>query len=152
MRRRNRWTTVAGIATVAVALAFVAAGCGGSKSSNGGTTTAASGGTSGAVKTKTFPVLRVAWTTGIDFFDPGLSYTVDGWSILWNVYTPLLGYKHVGGPGGATLVPALTEALPDVSSDGLTYKLTLLKGLKYSDGSGQLDLEMFAQYLPRFLD
>jgi len=137
VRRTNRWTTVAGIATVAVALAFVAAGCGGSKSSNGGTTTAASGGNSGsgAVKSKTFPVLRVAWTTGIDFFDPGLSYTVDGWSILWNVYTPLLGYKHVGGPDGATLVPALTEALPDVSSDGLTYKLKLLKGLKYSDGS-----------------
>ena len=135
MRRRNRWTTVVSVAAVAALLALVAAGCGGSKSSNGGTTTAASGGTSGAVKTKTFPVLRVAWTTGIDFFDPGLSYTVDGWSILWNVYTPLLGYKHVGGPDGATLVPALTEALPDVSSDGLTYKLKLIKGLKYSDGS-----------------
>ncbi|MDX6518707.1 MAG: peptide/nickel transport system substrate-binding protein [Gaiellaceae bacterium] len=135
MRRRNRWTTVAGIAAAAVALAFVAAGCGGSKSSSGGTTTAASGGTSGTVKTKTFPVLRAAWTTGIDFMDPGLAYTVDSWSILWNVYTPLLGYKHVGGPDGATLVPALTDALPDVSSDGLTYKLKLIKGLKYSDGS-----------------
>jgi peptide/nickel transport system substrate-binding protein len=135
VRRRNRWTTVAGVAAVALALAFAAAGCGGSKSSNKGTTTAASGGNSGAVKSKTFPVLRVAWSTGIDFFDPGLSYTVDGWSILWNVYTPLLGYKHVGGPDGATLVPALTTALPDVSSDGLTYKLTLIKGLKYSDGS-----------------
>jgi peptide/nickel transport system substrate-binding protein len=135
VRRRNRWTTVAGVATVALALAFVAAGCGGSKSSNEGTTTAASGGNTGAVKSKTFPVLRVAWSTGIDYFDPGLSYTVDGWSILWNVYTPLLGYKHVGGPDGATLVPALTTALPDVSSDGLTYKLTLIKGLKYSDGS-----------------
>lgn len=136
VRRRNRWTTVAGVAAVAVGLALVAAGCGGSKSSSGGTTsTAASGGGSGVVKKKTFPVLRAAWSTGIDFFDPGLSYTVDGWSILWNVYTPLLGYKHVAGPDGVTLVPALVEALPTVSSDGLTYKLKLRKGLKYSDGS-----------------
>ena len=135
MRRRNRWTTVAGVAAVAVGLALVAAGCGGSKSSSGSTTSTAASGGGSAVKNKTFPVLRVAWSTGIDFFDPGLSYTVDGWSILWNVYTPLLGYKHVAGPDGATLVPALTTALPEISSDGLTYKLTLLKGLKYSDGS-----------------
>jgi peptide/nickel transport system substrate-binding protein len=135
VRRRNRWTTVAGVAAVAVGLALVAAGCGGSKSSSGGTTSTAASGGGAAVKSKTFPVLRVAWSTGIDFFDPGLSYTVDGWSILWNVYTPLLGYKHVAGPDGATLVPALTTALPEISSDGLTYKLTLLKGLKYSDGS-----------------
>jgi peptide/nickel transport system substrate-binding protein len=134
VRRRNRWTTVVSVATVAALLALVAAGCGGSKSSKG-TTTTAQGGSSGAVKNKTFPNLRVAWSTGIDFFDPGLSYTVDGWSILWNVYEPLLGYKHVGGPDGATLVPALAVNLPDVSSDGLTYKLKLRKGLKYSDGS-----------------
>ncbi|MEP6978811.1 MAG: ABC transporter substrate-binding protein [Thermoleophilia bacterium] len=134
MRRRNRWTTVVSVAAVAALLALVAAGCGGSKSSKG-TTTAAQGGSSGAVKNKTFPNLRVAWSTGIDFFDPGLSYTVDGWSILWNVYQPLLGYKHVGGPDGATLVPALAESLPTVSSDGLTYKLKLRSGLKYSDGS-----------------
>ena len=134
MRRRNRWTTVVSVAAVAALLALVAAGCGGSKSSKG-TTSTAQGGKSGTVKNKTFPNLRVAWTTGIDFFDPGLSYTVDGWSILWNVYEPLLGYKHVGGPDGATLVPALAQALPDVSSDGLTYKLKLRSGLKYSDGS-----------------
>jgi peptide/nickel transport system substrate-binding protein len=137
VRRRNRWTTVAAIAALATGLALVAAGCGGgSKSSSSGTnaTTQSSGG-SGAVKDKKFATLRMAYSTGIDFFDPGLSYTVDGWTILWNTYLPLLSYKHVGGPDGATLVPALAEALPDVSSDGLTYKLKLRKGLKYSDGS-----------------
>ncbi|MDQ5820938.1 MAG: ABC transporter substrate-binding protein [Actinomycetota bacterium] len=133
MRRRNRWTTVAAVAALATGLALVAAGCGGGdESSDGGTTTAQS---SGAVKDKKFPTLRVAWSNGIDFFDPGLSYTVDGWAILWNVYHPLLGYRHVSGPAGATLVPGLTEALPEVSADGLTYKLTLREGLKYSDGT-----------------
>jgi peptide/nickel transport system substrate-binding protein len=53
---------------------------------------------------------------------------------MWNVYLSLLGYKHVGGPDGATLVPALATDMPQVSSDGLTYKLTLRKGLKYSNG------------------
>ena len=28
---------------------------------------------------------------------------------MWNVYLSLLGYKHVNGPDGATLVPALAE-------------------------------------------
>ena len=73
--------------------------------------------------------------TGIDYLDPGLSYTVEGWSIMWNVYLPLLGYKHVNGPDGATIVPYLADSLPTVSSDGKTYTLTLRKGIKYSNGA-----------------
>ena len=60
---------------------------------------------------------------------------MQGWAILWSVYLPLLGYKHVNGPDGATLVPYLAQALPTVFSDGLTYTMTLRKGLKYSDGT-----------------
>ena len=84
-------------------------------------TTSASGGgstTSGSSSGKTFPDFRIAYDTGIDFLDPGLSYTVQGWAIIWNVYLPLLGYKHVNGPDGATLVPYLAQALPTVSADG----------------------------------
>jgi peptide/nickel transport system substrate-binding protein len=54
---------------------------------------------------------------------------------MWNVYLPLLGYKHVNGPDGATIVPYLAKDLPKVSSDGKTYRLTLRSGLKYSDGT-----------------
>ena len=82
-----------------------------------------------------FPLLRLATDTGIDYLDPGLSYTPEGWSVLWNVYLPLLGYKHVNGPGGATIVPYLARALPNVSADGKTYTLVLRRGLKYSDGA-----------------
>ena len=52
-----------------------------------------------------------------------------------NVYLPLLGYKHVNGPDGATIVPYLAQSLPTVSSDGKTYTLTLRKGIKYSNGT-----------------
>src|SRR5207245_3820885 len=54
---------------------------------------------------------------------------------MWNVYLPLLGYKHAAGPDGATIVPYLAQDLPKVSSDGKTYELTLRSGLKYSDGT-----------------
>lgn len=72
---------------------------------------------------------------GIDYLDPGLSYTTEGAGVMWNVYLPLIGYKHVGGPAGATLVPYLARALPRISADGKTYTLTLRRGLTYSDGA-----------------
>lgn len=79
--------------------------------------------------------ITVAHTSFPDFLDPALSYTVDGWEAMWNVYTGLLTYKHVPGEAGAELQPGLAEALPDVSSDGKTYTLKLRDGLKFSDGT-----------------
>jgi ABC-type transport system substrate-binding protein len=72
---------------------------------------------------------------GLDSLDPGLSYTTQGWEALWNVDLSLLDYWHASGPDGATLAPALATVLPTVSADGLTYMLTLRRGLEYSDGS-----------------
>jgi peptide/nickel transport system substrate-binding protein len=46
----------------------------------------------------------------------------------------LLSYDRVGGPGGATLVPDLASALPEVSADGLTYRFPLREGIVYSTG------------------
>jgi peptide/nickel transport system substrate-binding protein len=120
---------------LAVGFALLAAACGSSKKSSSGTSTATSTSSGGTSKQKTFANFRLAYDTGIDFLDPGLSYTVEGWGIMWNVYLPLLGYKHVNGPAGATIVPYLAQDLPKVSSDGTTYTLTLRKGLKYSDGT-----------------
>ena len=69
-----------------------------------------------------------------DYLDPGLSDTTEGWGVMWNVYLPLLGYRHVSGPAGARLVPYLATTLPRISRDRRTYRLTLRKGLKYSNG------------------
>ena len=118
---RSKWAVVA-IAALTAALALAAT---------------ASGSGSGATKgnAKSFANFRIAYDTGIDFLDPALSYTVQGWSIMWNVYLPLLGYKHVNGPAGATLVPYLAQSMPIVTNGGKTYTMTLRKGLKYSDGT-----------------
>jgi len=126
-----KWPLTA--ACFAVGLALIAAACGGGGSTK--STTSSAGASTTSTSGKTFPLFRIAMDTGTDFLDPGLSYTVEGWGVMWNVYLPLLGYKHVNGPDGATLVPYLAQALPTVSSDGKTYTLTLRKGLKYSNGT-----------------
>ncbi|HET7567650.1 MAG TPA: ABC transporter substrate-binding protein, partial [Gaiellaceae bacterium] len=113
----------------------MATACGGGGGSSSATTSGGGATTSASSSGKSFANFRIAYDTGIDFLDPALSYTVQGWAIMWNVYLPLLGYKHVNGPDGATLVPYLAKSLPQVSSDGKTYTFQLRDGLKYSDGT-----------------
>jgi peptide/nickel transport system substrate-binding protein len=125
--QRSKWT-VAAIVVLTAALALVA-------SASGGRSNATTSGAAKAGNSKTFANFRIAYDTGIDFLDPALSYTVQGWSIMWNVYLPLLGYRHVNGPAGATLVPYLAKSMPVVSNGGKTYTLTLRSGLEYSDGT-----------------
>ncbi|HKB94246.1 MAG TPA: ABC transporter substrate-binding protein [Gaiellaceae bacterium] len=87
-----------------------------------------------AASTTSFPLFRVAQDASIDYLDPGLTYSSEGLNVIWNVYLPLLGYRHVAGADGATIVPYLARSLPSVSKDGRTYTLTLRRGLRYSNG------------------
>ena len=118
MIRRNRWSWYVSLGLLATGLALLAAACGGGGKKSAATTTTS---TVGSSQQKTFPNFRIVYDTGTDYLDPALSYTVQGWGAMWNVYLSLLGYKHVNGPDGATLVPALAKALPTISADGLTY-------------------------------
>jgi peptide/nickel transport system substrate-binding protein len=132
-----------------LALVF-AAGCGGSghaatsagasttkrSATTARTTTAAATQTTGAAANPDeFPEFRIAMDEATDYLDPGLSDTTEGWGVMWNVYLPLLGYPHVSGPAGARLVPYLATALPRISRDRRTYRLTLRAGLHYSNGA-----------------
>jgi len=99
------------------------------------TTAAASKPTHAAANPHEFPELRIAMDEATDYLDPGLSDTTEGWGVMWNVYLPLLGYRHVSGPPGARLVPYLATRLPRISHDRRTYRLTLRSGLSYSNGT-----------------
>jgi len=118
------------------ASAFVVA-CG--DDDDGGATTA--GGSTGAATDaatetgQTGGTLTGYYTSSPDYMDPALTYTVEGWNAQWVVYTPLLTYRHTEGAEGAELIPGLAEDLPEISEDGLTYKLKLRDGLKFSDGT-----------------
>jgi len=112
----SRTTKLAAVLAAAASIALIA-GCG----SSGGDEQAKGS-------------ITIAQSSQPDYLDPALSYTVNGWEPMWLVYTPLLTYPHKEGTEGSKLIPGLAEALPEVSNGGKTYKLTLRKGLKYSDG------------------
>jgi len=78
--------------------------------------------------------IRAAVTSFPDSLDPALAATSEALQSLWIVYTPLLTYAHAEGAAGSRIVPGLARSLPKISADGKTYRLTLRKGLKYSDG------------------
>jgi peptide/nickel transport system substrate-binding protein len=103
------------------ALTIGTAACGGDDK----TASTAEGGGDITINATSFP----------DYIDPQLSYTLEGWEVLWNVYTPLLTYKHAKGKEGTQVVPGLAEDMPDISPDGKTYKLKLRPNMKYSDGT-----------------
>ncbi len=114
------------IVCAAALTAFGIAACGGQSESGGGGTTE-SGQKGGDI--------NVTMTSFPDYIDPQLSYTLEGWEVMYNTYTPLLTYKHAKGKDGTEVVPALAKAMPEVSADGKTYKLTLRPNMKYSDGT-----------------
>jgi peptide/nickel transport system substrate-binding protein len=77
---------------------------------------------------------RVAMVTPPDYLDPQLAYTTEAAEADWIAYTPLLTYRHKSGADGTELIPGLAQRLPRISPDGRTYRLTLRKGLIYSNG------------------
>ncbi|MCV7355189.1 ABC transporter substrate-binding protein [Mycolicibacterium fluoranthenivorans] len=119
MSRLRRARIFGTMAVVVTLTASAVAACGGDSSENAG-----GGGE-----------INISMTSFPDYVDPQLSYTVEGWEVLYNVYTPLLTYKHAKGTDGTTVVPGLAKAMPEVSADGKTYKLTLRPNMKYSDGT-----------------
>lgn len=118
MRTLRKLATIACATTVAAAIGA----CGGGNDSSG------AGGSGGGD-------ISVTMTSFPDYVDPQLSYTVEGWETLYNVYTPLLTYRHAKGQDGTEVVAALAQDMPEISPDGLTYKLKLRSNMRYSDGT-----------------
>ncbi|MBS1862007.1 MAG: ABC transporter substrate-binding protein [Actinobacteria bacterium] len=117
----GRSLTGVGALVATVALALGIAGCGGS----GGSGTSSSSPSTLEITYSSFP----------DYLDPSLSYTLEGWSAMWETYVPLLTYAHADGAAGAKVIPGLARALPQITDGGRTYTLFLRRGLRYSDGT-----------------
>ncbi len=79
--------------------------------------------------------LRTTYTSFPDYLDPALSFSLEGWTAMWNTYIPLLTYAHADGEAGTRVIPGLARQLPKVTDGGRTYTLFLRRGLKYSDGT-----------------
>jgi peptide/nickel transport system substrate-binding protein len=140
--RTHTWTTPVAVAALVAALALPTSGCSGDDGEPAAeaptTRTETLGGSAqaGAQRgERAFAEFRIVFDPStLDSLDPGISFTVPGWQAIWSVYLGLVGYRHVGGPEGAELVPYLAERLPEVSSDGRTYRFRLRSGLRYSNG------------------
>lgn len=129
--RTKRLTPVA-IAAVAAGLALVVSACGGGGGGgNGGTSTSSTG----PLSTATYPTLKVVWGT-TDYMDPGLSYRLESWQLFQDTYLGLVFKAHVSclTSNCAKILPGLATTTGTVTNGGKTYKFTLRKGLKYSDG------------------
>jgi peptide/nickel transport system substrate-binding protein len=76
----------------------------------------------------------VLMATAPNSLDPAVGDNPEALEADWLVYTPLLTYLHSAGVPGSRPIPGLAAATPTVSGGGTVYTLTLLPGLRYSDG------------------
>jgi peptide/nickel transport system substrate-binding protein len=119
----KRWFV--GFSSMLIALALVAAGCGGSSNKS---STQPSGGAKGGT------LLTVANAAPSGSPDPQVNYTLQEWQWLIFTHDGLVGFKRAGGTEGTKLVPDLAESIPKPTNDGKTWTFTLRKGIKFSNG------------------
>lgn len=131
--RTKRVRSVAIAAVVAAGLALVVSACGGGGGNSSGGTSTGSSGTH--LSTATYPLLKVLWGT-TDYMDPGLSYRLESWQLFQDTYIGLVYKAHVSclTSNCAEIKPGIATTTGTVTNGGKTYKFTLRKGLKYSNG------------------
>ena len=119
--------------------ALVATACGGSEGSSPGPTSSTAAGKHAFIKYATNGggtpakggVLNVLGTTDTDYLDSNLTYYTIGSMFMHQTIRPLYGYQAI--PGKQTeVVPDLATAAPEISSDGLTYKVTIRDGVNWN--------------------
>jgi YVTN family beta-propeller protein len=78
--------------------------------------------------------LRLFDIVAPDSLDQGLGYLSGAWEAYANTSDALIGFRHVGGLEGGTLVPDLAYSIPLPTDGGTTYTFHLRKGIEYSTG------------------
>ena len=128
------------LALVAV-LGLVAAACGGDDEGGTGATGATATGATGELQPGGTVELGMLGDVSASF-DPQKEY----YSVTWEWYRccllrTLLSYNgRTTAEGGADLQPDIASALPEISSDGLTYTFTLKSGINYGDPFGDVEV------------
>jgi YVTN family beta-propeller protein len=73
---------------------------------------------------------------GCDCIDPAVAGPYpEGQTVIPLAYDTLLGFRRVGGIGGAALVGNLAVRVPTPTAQGRTYTFQLRPGVRYSDGT-----------------
>jgi peptide/nickel transport system substrate-binding protein len=88
--------------------------------------------------------------TILDYVDPALSYSLEGWSLLDATCARLMNYPDKAPPEGLRLVPEVATGYPRISSDARTYTFTLRTGFRFSDGT-PIRADAFARAINRTL-
>jgi len=86
-------------------------------------------------------------TLEVRTIDPADAYETFPGILLYNLGDRLYTYN----PGTTELVPQLATALPEVSSDGLTYTIPLREGVTFHDGE-PFNAEAMAFSIQRFIE
>ncbi len=71
----------------------------------------------------------ITFKDDISTLDPAIGYDWQNWSVIKSLFDGLMDYK----PGTTDLVPNLAESYT-ISADGKTYRFTLRKGVKFTNG------------------
>src|SRR6188472_3985850 len=123
----KRWFV--GSASLLIAVALVATGCGSSNKSSSSSTQSTSSGAKGGT------LMTVANAAPSGSPDPQVNYTLQEWQLLIITHDGLVGFKRTGGKEGTQKVPDLAESIPKPTNGGKTWTFTLRKGIKFSDGT-----------------
>lgn len=89
----------------------------------------------------------IGTTAKVSTLDPADVYTVFAGNVLLALGDRLYTYK----PGTTELQPQLATALPQVSADGLTYRIPLRQGVVFQDGE-PFNAEAMRFSLQRFME
>ncbi|MEC4894935.1 MAG: ABC transporter substrate-binding protein [Oscillatoria sp. PMC 1051.18] len=97
--------------------------------------------------TATNPRVTFGTTLKPRTIDPADSYELAGLNIIYNLGDTLYTYEL----GETELKPSLATEMPEVSEDGLTYKMPLRTGVTFHDGT-PFNAEAMAFSLQRFIE
>src|SRR4051812_4090118 len=78
--------------------------------------------------------------------DPHVNYTLQYWQLYQATYDGLLAFTKAGGDAAFDVVPDLATAIPKPTDGGRTWKFTLRKGIKFSNGQPVTPADVVASF------